>query len=154
MKPSLVQHNLVELTPFQLIHQTLQVVLLYRKSRLPPSIWYCSRNLELCFLANDFTTYMRMAVAHLGIIQWQMAYAGLKTSETCSVRTIVLTMDSLWALHDCTWILMKFSGALPPLFAPLFYGRCWGIRNWWQEIIEQGGFELYAEYEISHRGLW
>lgn len=66
----------------------LQVVLLYKKTRHTPTIWFCSRNYDFHFLADDFTTYMRMAIAHLGILQWQMAHVGLRTTEASSVRTL------------------------------------------------------------------
>ncbi|XP_031335872.1 tubulin polyglutamylase complex subunit 2-like [Photinus pyralis] len=50
------------------------VVLVYLFPKYVPTIWLLTSNMTLHFLANDIATYLRMAVSHLGIPNWQMIY--------------------------------------------------------------------------------
>ncbi|XP_017785960.1 PREDICTED: tubulin polyglutamylase complex subunit 2 [Nicrophorus vespilloides] len=51
-----------------------KVVLVYLNSRYSPTIWLSTGPNEYYFLADDFTTYFRMAIAHLGIPKWQLLF--------------------------------------------------------------------------------
>lgn len=48
-----------------------KVVLVYINSYSIPSIWFYSSGMSFYYLAEDFTTYFRMCLAHLGIPCWQ-----------------------------------------------------------------------------------
>lgn len=48
-----------------------KVVLVYVNSYCIPSIWLYSSPMSFSYLAEDFTTYFRMCLAHLGIPCWQ-----------------------------------------------------------------------------------
>ncbi|KAL1518098.1 hypothetical protein ABEB36_001773 [Hypothenemus hampei] len=52
-----------------------KVVLVYPTTYAIPSIWFYSGQMKFTYLANDFTTYFRMCIAHLGIPCWQFAYS-------------------------------------------------------------------------------
>ncbi|XP_044766352.1 tubulin polyglutamylase complex subunit 2-like isoform X2 [Coccinella septempunctata] len=51
-----------------------KVVLVYINSRYFPNIWIQTENSEFYFLSDDFTTYLRMSIHHMGIPFWQFAY--------------------------------------------------------------------------------
>ncbi|XP_045481495.1 tubulin polyglutamylase complex subunit 2-like [Harmonia axyridis] len=51
-----------------------KVVLVYINSRYFPNIWVQTNKSEFYFLSDDFTTYLRMSIHHLGIPYWQFAY--------------------------------------------------------------------------------
>ncbi|XP_066156817.1 tubulin polyglutamylase complex subunit 2 isoform X3 [Euwallacea fornicatus] len=58
------------------VDENVNVVLVYPTSYSAPTIWfYCSGQKQFTFLADDFTTYFRMCIAHLGIPSWQYAYS-------------------------------------------------------------------------------
>nr|XP_023015136.1 tubulin polyglutamylase complex subunit 2 isoform X1 [Leptinotarsa decemlineata] len=48
-----------------------KVVLVYTTSYSIPSIWLYTASMSFSFLAEDFTIYFRMCIAHLGIPCWQ-----------------------------------------------------------------------------------
>ncbi|KAJ8924953.1 hypothetical protein NQ315_001118 [Exocentrus adspersus] len=48
-----------------------KIVLVYVNSYSIPSIWLYSSPMTFNYLADDFTTYFRMCIAHLGIPCWQ-----------------------------------------------------------------------------------
>jgi len=39
-----------------------------------PTIWLCTLDLKFYFLAENFTTYFRMAITHMGLTNWQLLY--------------------------------------------------------------------------------
>ncbi|KAL3290274.1 hypothetical protein HHI36_023622 [Cryptolaemus montrouzieri] len=51
-----------------------KVVLVYINSRYFPNIWVQTMKPEFYFLSDDFTTYLRMSIHHLGIPFWQFSY--------------------------------------------------------------------------------
>ncbi|KAF5303758.1 hypothetical protein FQA39_LY09831 [Lamprigera yunnana] len=52
-----------------------RIVLIYLFPKYVPTVWLLASNMNFFFLANDISTYLRMAVAHLGIPNWQFAYS-------------------------------------------------------------------------------
>ncbi|KAK4871964.1 hypothetical protein RN001_016088 [Aquatica leii] len=50
------------------------VVLVYLYPKFVPTIWLLTNTMQFFFLANDITTYLKMAVTHLGIPNWQFVY--------------------------------------------------------------------------------
>lgn len=52
-----------------------KVVLVYPTTYSGPTIWFYSGQMHFTYLAEDFTTYFRMCLAHLGIPCWQYAFA-------------------------------------------------------------------------------
>lgn len=57
------------------IDENAKVVLVYVNSYSVPSIWLYSTPMAFHHLADDFTTYFRMYIAHLGIPCWQYIFA-------------------------------------------------------------------------------
>ncbi|KAJ8927875.1 hypothetical protein NQ314_019619 [Rhamnusium bicolor] len=55
------------------VDELAKVVLVYINSYSIPSIWLYSSPMSFNYLAEDFTTYFRMCIAHLGIPCWQYA---------------------------------------------------------------------------------
>nr|XP_015840697.1 PREDICTED: tubulin polyglutamylase complex subunit 2 [Tribolium castaneum] len=53
-----------------------RVILVYINHRYLPSIWLHNASMKFNFLADDFTTYLRMCVHHLGIPFWQFSFSG------------------------------------------------------------------------------
>lgn len=53
-----------------------RVVLVYTDKKMSPTIWIY-KNRIFYFIANDVTTYLRMAVAHLGAPGWQYIFSPL-----------------------------------------------------------------------------
>ncbi|KAJ8954083.1 hypothetical protein NQ318_004388 [Aromia moschata] len=53
------------------VNEFAKVVLVYINSYSIPSVWLYSSPMSFNYLAEDFTTYFRMCVAHLGIPCWQ-----------------------------------------------------------------------------------
>lgn len=51
-----------------------KVVLVYLNTRYSPTVWLLSARNVFYFLADNFTTYFRMAIAHLGIPYWQFNF--------------------------------------------------------------------------------
>ncbi|KAK9751823.1 hypothetical protein QE152_g4708 [Popillia japonica] len=47
---------------------------MYLNSRFIPTIWLCTADMKFYYLADNFTMYFRMAVAHLGFPYWQLLY--------------------------------------------------------------------------------
>ncbi|UYV63889.1 hypothetical protein LAZ67_2005893 [Cordylochernes scorpioides] len=43
-------------------------------SGAPPTVWFLDRGLEWHYLCPTFTAYLRLALVHLGIPQWQYAF--------------------------------------------------------------------------------
>lgn len=39
-----------------------------------PSIWFLDRALDFHYLTMDFVSYYRLALAHLGVPQWQLLF--------------------------------------------------------------------------------
>lgn len=62
------ESKIFELAP---IDDYAKVVLVYINSYCIPSIWLYSSPMSFNYLAEDFTTYFRMCIAHLGIPCWQ-----------------------------------------------------------------------------------
>lgn len=62
------ESKIFELAP---IDDYTKVVLVYINSYCIPSIWLYSSPMSFNYLAEDFTTYFRMCIAHLGIPCWQ-----------------------------------------------------------------------------------
>ncbi|KAB0799232.1 hypothetical protein PPYR_07112 [Photinus pyralis] len=56
------------------IPQRGHVVLVYLYPIYVPTIWLLTADMALYFLANDVATYLRMAISHLGISNWQFIY--------------------------------------------------------------------------------
>lgn len=63
-----------------------QVVVVYVNPHAIPKIWFITSAMEFYPLADDFTTYVRMAIAHLGIPEWQLAFTPKGVSEACMVK--------------------------------------------------------------------
>ncbi|KAJ3623342.1 hypothetical protein MTP99_019573 [Tenebrio molitor] len=53
-----------------------RVTLVYINHRYLPTIWMHNSAMKFYFLADDFTTYLRMCVHHLGIPFWQFSFSG------------------------------------------------------------------------------
>lgn len=51
------------------------VVLVYVSTRFAPTVWFSNNKRNFYYLANNFTTYFCMAIAHLGIPCWQFRFA-------------------------------------------------------------------------------
>lgn len=51
-----------------------KVVLVYLNTRYSPTIWLLSCRNIFYYLADNFTTYFRMSIAHLGIPYWQFNF--------------------------------------------------------------------------------
>lgn len=51
-----------------------KVCVVYLNSRFIPTIWLCTADMKFYYLADNFTMYFRMAVAHLGFPYWQLLY--------------------------------------------------------------------------------
>ncbi|KAK9890406.1 hypothetical protein WA026_010496 [Henosepilachna vigintioctopunctata] len=68
-----------------------KVVLVYINSRYFPNIWVQTMKPEFFFLSDDFTTYLRMSIHHLGIPMWQFAYTeyGIPDSSKMLFRLMV-----------------------------------------------------------------
>lgn len=54
-----------------------KVVLIYLNNRYSPTVWLMNNRNSFYFLADNFTTYFRMAIAHLGIPYWQFNFTPL-----------------------------------------------------------------------------
>ncbi|CAG9771009.1 unnamed protein product [Ceutorhynchus assimilis] len=52
-----------------------KVVLVYPTNYSIPTIWFYSGQMHFGYLAEDFTTYFRMCIAHLGIPCWQYIFS-------------------------------------------------------------------------------
>ncbi|KAJ3645205.1 hypothetical protein Zmor_022884 [Zophobas morio] len=53
-----------------------RVTLVYINHRYLPTIWMHNAAMKFYFLADDFTTYLKMCVHHLGIPFWQFSFTG------------------------------------------------------------------------------
>ncbi|KAJ8979570.1 hypothetical protein NQ317_019145 [Molorchus minor] len=62
------ESKVFELNP---VNEYAKVVLVYINSYSVPSIWLYSSSMIFNYLAEDFTTYFRMCIAHLGVPCWQ-----------------------------------------------------------------------------------
>lgn len=51
------------------------VVIVYLNNYSTANVWLYTANMQFHYLADDFTTYFRMSIAHLGIPCWQFLYA-------------------------------------------------------------------------------
>lgn len=51
-----------------------KVVLVYLNTRYAPTVWLLSSRNIFYYLADNFTTYFRMSIAHLGIPYWQFNF--------------------------------------------------------------------------------
>lgn len=69
----------------ELLKCFFKVVVVYTHPHSVPKIWFCTSNTEFYSLADDFTAYIRMAIAHLGIPEWQLAFTPQGVSEACLV---------------------------------------------------------------------
>ncbi|KAK9881430.1 hypothetical protein WA026_016316 [Henosepilachna vigintioctopunctata] len=54
-------------------HDTYRVVLVYADPKSSPTIWIWFGTM-FYFIANDLTTYLKMAIAHLGVPYWQFIF--------------------------------------------------------------------------------
>ncbi|XP_050294674.1 tubulin polyglutamylase complex subunit 2 isoform X2 [Anthonomus grandis grandis] len=57
------------------IDDNAKVVWVYPTTYSVPAIWFYSGQMHFSYLAEDFTTYFRMCIAHLGIPCWQYAFS-------------------------------------------------------------------------------
>lgn len=57
------------------VDENAKVVLVYINSYSTPNIWLYTSGMSFHYLADDFTTYFRMSLAHLGIPCWQYAFS-------------------------------------------------------------------------------
>lgn len=57
------------------IDENAKVVLVYINSYSIPNIWMYNSGMSFYYLAEDFTTYFRMSLAHLGIPCWQYVFS-------------------------------------------------------------------------------
>lgn len=57
------------------VDDNAKVVLVYVNSYSTPNIWLYTSGMFFYYLAEDFTTYFRMCLAHLGIPCWQYAFS-------------------------------------------------------------------------------
>ncbi|RZB39043.1 tubulin polyglutamylase complex subunit 2 [Asbolus verrucosus] len=57
------------------LHDVGRVTLIYINHRYLPTIWMHNSAMKFYFLADDFTTYLRMCVHHLGIPFWQFSFS-------------------------------------------------------------------------------
>ncbi|CAG9818469.1 unnamed protein product [Phaedon cochleariae] len=57
------------------VDENAKVVLVYINSYSIPSVWLYTNSMTFNRLSEDFTTYMRMCIAHLGIPCWQYTVA-------------------------------------------------------------------------------
>lgn len=57
------------------VDEQSKVVVVYPTTYSAPTIWFYSGQMHFTYLAEDFTTYFRMCLAHLGIPCWQYAFA-------------------------------------------------------------------------------
>lgn len=57
-----------------LVDDNSKVVLVYINSYSTPNIWLYNSDMSFYYLTEDFTTYFRMCLAHLGIPCWQYAF--------------------------------------------------------------------------------
>ncbi|KAF7275792.1 tubulin polyglutamylase complex subunit 2 isoform X2 [Rhynchophorus ferrugineus] len=64
------------------VDENAKVVLVYPTTYSIPNIWFYWGQMSFSFLAEDFTTYFRMTVAHLGIPYWQYAFSKENLPET------------------------------------------------------------------------
>lgn len=62
-----------------------RIILVYLRLQYLPTIWLYTENCKFYFLADDFTSYMRMSIAHLGIPEWQLTFTPQPVSETTLV---------------------------------------------------------------------
>lgn len=69
------------------------VVLVYLNTRYVPTIWLMSTRNVFYYLADNFTTYFRMSIAHLGIPYWQFNFTPM------SIPPWAQTMFRLLAPH-------------------------------------------------------
>lgn len=64
-----------------------RVCLVYKNTRneMPagpnPEIWLLDRSLSWHFIANDFTTFFRLMVVHLGLQEWQLLFSNIPVSS-------------------------------------------------------------------------
>lgn len=84
-----------------------RIVLVYLKLKYLPTIWLCTKKMEFYFLADDFTTYLRMAVAHLGIPEWQFSFTPYPVSET-SLELFQIFIPHVLPMHDKSEQLFDF----------------------------------------------
>ncbi|CAH1999061.1 unnamed protein product [Acanthoscelides obtectus] len=54
-----------------IIDEHAKVVIVYLNNYSNPTVWLYSSSMAFSYLAEDFTTYFRMCIAHLGIPCWQ-----------------------------------------------------------------------------------
>lgn len=52
-----------------------KVVLVYIQAKYAPTIWFTDSIRNFYYITDDFVTYFRMAIAHLGIPFWQMRFS-------------------------------------------------------------------------------
>ncbi|XP_060535879.1 tubulin polyglutamylase complex subunit 2 [Cylas formicarius] len=52
-----------------------RVVLVYPTTYAQPSVWLYHGAMSFAYLAEDFTTYFRMCIAHLGVPCWEYAFS-------------------------------------------------------------------------------
>jgi len=57
-----------------------KVCLVYTLSTSETSIWFLDRSLQWSFLADNFTTYYRLMLMHLGLPHWQYAFTSIGLS--------------------------------------------------------------------------
>lgn len=84
------------------VDDTGKVVVVYVHPHSTPNIWLCTSNTEFYHIANNFTTYIRMAVAHLGIPEWQYSFTPQGVSEGCQVSKhlpLMSCMDNTFFIY-------------------------------------------------------
>ncbi|XP_030757315.1 tubulin polyglutamylase complex subunit 2-like isoform X2 [Sitophilus oryzae] len=57
------------------VDDNAKVVLVYPTAYSTPTIWFYWGQMTFSYLAEDFTTYFRMCIAHLGIPCWQYVFS-------------------------------------------------------------------------------
>lgn len=65
-----------------------KVLLVYINPRFSPTIWFTDSK-NFYFLADDFTTYFRMSLAHLGIPHWQFRFASQGVPQWSEVFLLI-----------------------------------------------------------------
>lgn len=65
-----------------------RVVLVYLNHRYIPNIWVHDADMKFYFVADDFTTYLRMCIHHLGVPFWQFFFTSNGIPEWSEVGTI------------------------------------------------------------------
>ncbi|XP_022908446.2 tubulin polyglutamylase complex subunit 2 [Onthophagus taurus] len=54
--------------------ENTKICVVYLTTRFVPTIWLCTQDMQFYYLADNFTMYFRMAIAHLGFPYWQLLY--------------------------------------------------------------------------------